>query len=150
MRENNKVFATLKTSKVAALQPLRESAGGEKGVCTLVCVCDSVITNYALAYKYKFWTFVLPCGNVKAHYKENVPRPICSTMNRKLTNKIRSEEVQEKNKQKSQPLPKQPHELKYQTKTKRSRQAKASKRQIKPQRWQAFYHPWRTKDSIME
>ena len=36
-----------------------------------VCVCVQFHDyNHALAYNHKFWTFFLPCGNVKAHYTE--------------------------------------------------------------------------------
>ena len=36
-----------------------------------VCVCVQFLDyNHALAYNHKFWTFFLPCGNVKAHYTE--------------------------------------------------------------------------------
>ena len=33
------------------------------------CVCVQFLDyNHALAYKYKCWTFVLPCSNVEAHH----------------------------------------------------------------------------------
>ena len=45
---------------------LNESSHQGKGE---VCVCVQFLDyNHALAYNHKFWTFFLPCGNVKAHY----------------------------------------------------------------------------------
>ena len=95
-----------------------------------VCVCVRFLDyNHALAYNHKFWIFFLPCGNVKAHHIYNVPSPICPIMNRNLTNKIQSEEVQEKNKRRIQPPHNHTHNLKCKNKEKRS---EASKRRVEP------------------
>ena len=80
--------------------------------------------NHASAYNHKVWASFLLGGNAEAHPTENIPTPICPIMNRNLSNKTRTEQVQENNKKRSQPPPNHIHDRKCKTKSKRSRQGR--------------------------